>query len=506
MNRISEKTVIVIGGGIAGLTAAAILAHEGIPVVLLESHTQPGGCAGTFRRGSYIFDVGATQVAGFELGGMHQRIFKYLDVEPPDAEVLDLACSIDFCDGIKPIQMWHDPIQWEAECQAQFPGSNKFWSLCKYLHKSNWSFQAKDPILPPRSIWDFRELVKALRPITLTTSFLTTTTIFDLLKVTGCSSDKRLKLFLDWQLKLYSQEPSERTSALYGATVLNIFQKPHGLWHLNGSMQNLSNQLTHSLLRDGAKIYLGHRVVSLATEENTHTWSVKVRTSRDILYSINASDVVFTPPPQSLLSLISIKSKCSSNYLNMLKDLPKPTGAIVFYAVIIRSSLPSQFSGHFQFSNGIIGPLFLSISKEGDGRAPFGQATLIASAFTNIDEWIALKNTDYQIRKNEIMNEIIDSLTSYLDISKDAFLHQELSTPRSFAKWTGRPFGIVGGLGQNVKNFGPFSLPSRTPIKGLWLCGDSIYPGEGTAAVSQSAWMACRQLMKERGRDISLYD
>ena len=51
--------VIVVGGGIAGLTAAALLAHDGVSVTLLEAHYQPGGCAGTFRRGEYTFDVGA---------------------------------------------------------------------------------------------------------------------------------------------------------------------------------------------------------------------------------------------------------------------------------------------------------------------------------------------------------------------------------------------------------------------------------------------------------------
>ncbi|NDD68780.1 MAG: FAD-dependent oxidoreductase, partial [Synechococcaceae bacterium WB9_4xC_028] len=74
-----QQDVIVIGGGIAGLTAAALLARHGLQVTLLEAHHQLGGCAGTFRRGPYTFDVGATQVAGLEPGGSHARIFKHLN-------------------------------------------------------------------------------------------------------------------------------------------------------------------------------------------------------------------------------------------------------------------------------------------------------------------------------------------------------------------------------------------------------------------------------------------
>ena len=72
--------MIVIGGGIAGLTAACLLAHEGVPVTLLEAHHQTGGCAGTFRRGPWTFDVGATQVAGLEPGGSHARLFRHLNL------------------------------------------------------------------------------------------------------------------------------------------------------------------------------------------------------------------------------------------------------------------------------------------------------------------------------------------------------------------------------------------------------------------------------------------
>ena len=98
-----KSEVIVVGAGIAGLTSAAILSKQGLSVNLIESHTQSGGCAGTFKRKNYIFDVGATQVAGLEKGGIHSRIFNFLDIPCPEATILDPACIVDLKDGGNPI-------------------------------------------------------------------------------------------------------------------------------------------------------------------------------------------------------------------------------------------------------------------------------------------------------------------------------------------------------------------------------------------------------------------
>ena len=151
----SEESITVIGGGIAGLTTAALLAKDGYSVTLLEAHTQLGGCAGTFRRSSFIFDVGATQVAGLEKGGIHHRLFNHLQIPIPDAKILDPGCSVDLCDGTKPINLWHSPHKWREEREQQFPGSELFWSLCSQIHKSNWAFVDRDPILPIGNFWDF---------------------------------------------------------------------------------------------------------------------------------------------------------------------------------------------------------------------------------------------------------------------------------------------------------------------------------------------------------------
>ena len=499
-----EESIIVVGGGIAGLTGAALLAKEGYSVTLVEAHTQLGGCAGTFQRGTYTFDVGATQVAGLEKGGIHHRLFNYLDIPLPKAKILDPGCAVFLGDGTGPINLWHDPLRWKKERQEQFPGSETFWSLCTQIHKSNWAFVERDPILPVRSFWDLSQLISAIRPSNLLTGVLSKLTVADLLLITGCQRDRRLRRFLDLQLKLYSQESACRTAALYGATVLQMAQFPRGLWHLHGSMQILSDLLRNSFLRDGGKLLIGHRVSKIVIEKDLNIFSIDVVNRKKNLINLNASDIVFSLPPQSLLELIPIDGGLSTTYRAYINKLPKPSGALVFYGALSRSTLPSDCPSHIQIFDEKFGSLFISISIENDQRAPAGMATLISSIFVDIDQWSNLDSESYVYKKNMLLKEITTLINSHLDLSETSWTHQELSTPRSFARWTGRPCGIVGGLGQHPSQFGPFGLSSRTPLKGLWLCGDSIYPGEGTAGVSQSAMMVVRQLMESKGRRLNI--
>ncbi|XP_026279739.2 lysine-specific histone demethylase 1A [Frankliniella occidentalis] len=64
---VKHGKVIVIGAGIAGLAAAQQMQQFGMEVIVLESRDRVGGRIATFRKSSYIADLGAMVVTG--LGG-----------------------------------------------------------------------------------------------------------------------------------------------------------------------------------------------------------------------------------------------------------------------------------------------------------------------------------------------------------------------------------------------------------------------------------------------------
>ena len=255
---------------------------------------------------------------------------------------------------------------------------------------------------------------------------------------------------------------------------------------------------------------LRHRVKQLQHNSNGSSWQLRVEGADRQEQIFHAGDVISTLPPQCLPELITPERTADQRampapYRQHLTDLEAPSGALVFYGAIDRAYLPDDCPGHWQRDASDPGSVFISISREGDGRAPKGQATVIASVFTTPKGWFSGTEPEYQSRKKDCQAKIRNEVEAALGLSDHTWRHQELATPRGFFRWTGRPNGIVGGLGQAPRRFGPFGLASRTPMAGLWLCGDSIHPGEGTAGVSLSALMACRQLLAQRGQTLQLH-
>ena len=421
---------------IALLNKGALLAKRGYQVKIFDQAIVSGGCASTFKRRGLTFDVGATQVAGLEPGGIHQRIFEELEIELPAATHCDPACAVFLPGETEPINVWRDRERWQEERQKQFPGSEPFWQLMNRLFAASWRFQGRNPVLPPRNLWDLWQLVSAVRLDTLITVPFTLMTVGDALKLYGLYKDRRLKTFLDLQLKLYSQVSADETALLYAATALAVSQAPQGLFHLQGSMQVLSDRLEAGLSKYGGKLLMRHSVEQIVTESEK-VIGVKVSNQKTGETWIEAADeVIANVTTQNLVQLLNSDNSAAaklpeafSGYQSRVDKLPQSSGAFVVYLGVKQEAIPRGCPPHLQFlynQDEVIGEnnsLFVSVSKPGDGRAPKGYLTLIASSFTDVSIWWQDDETDYQKLKQQYTNEAIARLGEYFTDSQQHYLY-----------------------------------------------------------------------------------
>ena len=115
--------VVVVGAGIGGLTAAALLAKRGQRVLVLEQHYIPGGCCTAIRRNDVAIDVGAALLFGWDdETSAHPFVMNELE-EEIDLIPHDSTYRIHL--GKKTVTFWRDLNRYLDELTALFPNQDR---------------------------------------------------------------------------------------------------------------------------------------------------------------------------------------------------------------------------------------------------------------------------------------------------------------------------------------------------------------------------------------------
>src|SRR4030042_3515144 len=107
--------VIVVGGGIAGLTAAAYLSKAGYTTLVCEKERLCGGLVNTFKRDGFVFDGG---VRAMENSGVLFPMLKHLGLE---IEFVKNHISIGIEDQVIRINEEGNLLDYQALLNSLYP-------------------------------------------------------------------------------------------------------------------------------------------------------------------------------------------------------------------------------------------------------------------------------------------------------------------------------------------------------------------------------------------------
>ncbi|MDZ4721189.1 MAG: NAD(P)/FAD-dependent oxidoreductase [Roseiflexaceae bacterium] len=483
--------VIVIGAGIGGLTTAALLARHGYKVLVLEGHIEPGGCASSYERKRpdgtrYVFDVGATLFAGFRPGGAHHWVGQKLGLTWP-VRPLNPAMQVWLPDAR--VTRWGDE-RWITERQRVFGSSHStesFWRTQERTADIAWRFAARLPHLPIETPADLLQLIPTIRPelaLLLPGLF---STVGRELRVRGVL-DRRMRAYVDGQLLISAQTTAAQCAWLYGAVALDFARI--GAHYAEGGAWSLARTLVDSLTRDGGEIRCRQWVARILTSDGQ---AVGVETEHGERFE--ARHVVANTTHWDVARMLGEATPKALN--TAIAAAPTGWGACMLYLGVDEAAIPPGLAEHHQIIVDYNQPLgeansvFISIHPPDDARrAPAGQRAITISTHTDVSRWWRWRKEDpahYRAEKNAMAERMLQAAIIALPNLSQHIRYRQVGTPVTFQRYTHRHLGMVGGLPQTPRTYGLFSLGLRAAhIRNLLIVGDSTFPGQSTAAVSQS--------------------
>lgn len=486
---------IVIGAGIAGLTAAAMLAKEGYRVAVLERDVHPGGCAAGFSKEGYRFAVGATVAMGFEQGGLHQRIYQMLGLKPRYVAV-DPAIRVHLPD--RKAWVMTDRDAWQRELERAFPGRDMaakqaFWRKAEQLARGLAYAAKRFPVMPFKHPWDVLDTARAAHPALLPVFTNLHRTVADLL---ADIDDPYHRAFVDGQLLDAMQTTAEHCVAPNGALALDIYR--YGCQYKIGGLETIAQDLADYVSAQGGNVFYS----TLAKEISTDGQRVQgVVTNRA---QFAAPVVISAVPLANTAALLAsdtsaMTSKMTSNLARRAAAQPDMWGAFTLYLGVDERVLPSDVHVYEQVTDldthRAAGNCLVSISPAWDrSRAPAGKRAITVSTHVDAAAWLefARDKEVYQQEKQRFETILLDQVEKALPNIRQGINVMLSGSPRTFYNFTRRAGGTVGGIPQTLAAAN-FAAPShRSDIRGLFLAGDTVFPGQGTLGVSVSGYNAAR--------------
>ncbi len=487
---VTDYDLIVVGSGIGGLTAAALAGNAGARTLVIEAHNRPGGCAGDFALGGVLFPAGATLISGFEPGGLHDLVYRRLGISHR-AVALDAAMEVVSPD--RRFTLWTDRDRWAREWRAAFPGDEaakeRFAHWSETLGGAIHRMASRLPVLPPRAPRDVLRLARAFRPEMLRTVPYLSRTVGRVLEQTGAGSDPHFRQFLDAQLLDATGCDTADASAVNGAIALDLYHR--GCFSLPGGTAEIARDLLRALRRDGGEIRYETTVTAL--RRSGQHW--KVRTHDGGSYS--AATVIANIPVWDLPALLGEQTP---RRLRLTERLQRQSwGAFLLHAAVDAAVLPAREHMHVQVLPPLGEPLtearmcFITVLPR--GRRTGAPRAVSVSTHTDASAWWLLSRDALDERKRLYTERLLDACELAFPGFRGGLRFARAATPPTYARYTLRGFGLVGGLKNNIRNSLFGAVSHRSGAKGLYLCGDTVFPGQGTIGVTLSginAWRSAR--------------
>lgn len=476
-----SKQIVIIGSGLGGLSAGAILAERGYNVTVLEKQSVIGGCLQCFSRNGARFETGMHFVGAVGRDEILDRILRLCGVRdmvrftPLDSvyNVISLAGQRYRIAAGR--QAFVDTLANDLQCETRFV-SRAFDAVRKCARASS--------LYDPNAVMSPEMHLTSIRTV-----------------------------FNDLQLPSDLQRVLGGDSSLYAGNIdatpfatmafLKEFYSDGGYRFSDGS-DSLANAFRKQIIDHGGRVVTRAEVSRV---ECNNSRATAVITTDGVCYQ---ADYVISAIHPSRLAPMVDSGLLRPAYVKRLSSLTNTVSAFTAYLTFRPGAMPYMNSNVFGYNvadpwsaldytsmDWPRGWLYMHHHIDvTDGFARSGQI-ITYMKYADVAQWVDTRlghrPDDYKEFKQMMAERLIKAVDSEMPGLANSIMSIETSTPLTYRDYNGTPEGSMYGVAKDL-SLGPANRVShRTRIPNLLLVGQNIN-SHGMLGVLVGTLVACSDL------------
>jgi len=476
------QRVAVIGGGVAGLAAAARLEAQGYKVDLLEAAAEPGGKMRDYQADGFRFDGGPSL---FTLPEVMEQLFADCGKKMSDYvtyDRLELVTRYFYPDGTQ-VNAWSTPERLASELEQKI--GEPAAQVLAFLKRAAFMYRITASVFIERSLHDWRNLLRL-------STFLRLFAIPRLGIFTSMYHFQKRWLRHERSLQLFGRFATYNGSDPYRApgtlSMIAHIEQERGAFYPHGGMVALRDALHQLAIDLGVHIRVNTRADRFWIHEK-RLKGLLLGAEREIYPIVVCANDILQVQRQQMPRKYSLKRFLSQEL---------STSAVVFHWAV-RGSFP-QLDLHNVFFSTHYRREFQHLQR---GEIDFDPTWYVyisskknpADAPSGFENWFVMANVPaqrdlpWEALVERLREEAFDRLSKALGIDLKSLVNeQRVITPLEMERATGAVGGALYGPASNSRWSAFLRQANRDQrIKGLFYCGGTVHPGGGIPLCLHSA-------------------
>ena len=491
---IMEKSIIVIGGGLTGLSAGCYGRMNGYKTTIFEMHNIAGGVATAWKRKDYTIDGAMNWLMGSRPGTSFYRFWEELGATQ-DWKIYnnERQSIIENRDG-KAFTVYCDAERMEKYLLEIAPEDR---TLIKEFTKAIRSLNLEVPVDKPAELYSFLDKVKMMK--------MAPYLVF-MRKWSKVTTKEYAQRFKNPFLKEMFISTFGEDFPLVMSMMTLAMQNQKSAGYVIGGALALVNSIEKRYKALGGEIVLGARVEKILVENNK---AVGIKLADGTEYR---ADWVISAADGRTTIFDMLDGKFVDDKIKNKYEHPNLFAPLVYVALGVNrkfDDVPPSING---FEYPLKKPLIVAGKERKNLNlrlynfdptlAPTGKNVAVVAFETNYDYWKKLRENPevYRAEKEKVADDVIAGLEERFPGITTQIEMRDIATPITWERYTGNWRGAYEGWMFDFKNLMSSMKKALPGLDNFYMAGQWVNPGGGRPTAAMSGNHTIQMICEKDGK------